>query len=168
MKENIAYLSLGSNIAPKANTQRAWDLLAKQGQLDAVSTVWESPAWGDSSQANYLNCAAILRTPLQALTLRDKVLRPIEAQLGRIRQANKFAPRPIDIDIMLFNQAIFNLDGNKIPSPEILERAFVAIPLAEIAPDYIHPIKHISLSQIAQAFIETGHNMQPRSDIAWP
>ena len=80
------------------------------------------------------------------------LLHQIENDLGRVRNSDKYGPRPIDIDIMFFNQQIFEMDNHHIPDPEVLERPFVAIPLAEIAPDYEHPETGQTLRDIAQGF----------------
>lgn len=164
---NRAYLSLGGNIEPAANMRAAFHLLAEQTDLVAVSTVWETRPLGPSKQPNYLNCAAIVDTPLSAVHLRESVLRGIEAQLGRVRQADKFAPRPMDIDIMFFNEDILTLGQRHIPDAEVLERAFVAIPLAELAPDYVHPETGQTLREIAAQFSEAKAQMIRRPDVRW-
>ncbi|MFQ5613997.1 MAG: 2-amino-4-hydroxy-6-hydroxymethyldihydropteridine diphosphokinase, partial [Anaerolineae bacterium] len=136
---NMAYLSLGSNIEPEDNLKRAIRLLANLTHLVAVSSVWETRPVGRSGQPNFLNAAAIIETELTAKRLKRSVLSLIERSLGRVRQADKYAPRPIDIDIILFNRQILELGSRHIPDPELLQRSFVAVPLAEIAPDYRHP-----------------------------
>jgi len=152
MTYNIAYLSLGSNIEPVKNLHAALELLAAKTRLVAVSSVWETAPVGLTEQPNFLNTAAIVETDLTAEQLKQNVLAAIEQQLGRVRQADKNAPRPIDLDIILFNREIFQLGQRHIPDPEIAERAFVAIPLAEIAPDYVHPELGQTLAEIAQGF----------------
>ena len=154
MMLNRAYLSLGSNIEPTINLVKAVKLLAKKNQLVAVSSVWETSPLGTTDQPNYLNAAAIVDTQLTAEQLKHDI-KKIEHGLGRIRQLDKFAPRPIDIDIILFNQQIFMLGQRQIPDPELLERSFVAIPLAEIAPDFVHPELNQSIEALRQA-VDTG------------
>jgi 2-amino-4-hydroxy-6-hydroxymethyldihydropteridine diphosphokinase len=165
MTHNIAYLSLGSNIEPVKNLRAALDLLATQTRLVAVSSVWETAPVGLTEQPNFLNAVAIVETDLTAEQLKQNVLAAIEQQLGRIRQADKNAPRPIDLDIMLFNQEIFQLGRRHIPDPEIVDRAFVAIPLAEIAPDYVHPELGQTLAEIAQSFELDKAHMHLRPDV---
>ncbi len=167
MPEHRAYLSLGSNIAPERNLPEAVDLLAQHGRLLAVSAAWQSAALGRPEQPDFVNAAALLVTTLTAAELKAGPLAAIEAALGRVRSVDKYAPRPIDIDIMLFDDAIFNLGEGRIPSPEIYERAFVAVPLAEIAPDYVHPETGESLAAIAARFGTAGLRLRP--DIpSWP
>lgn len=163
---NIAYLSLGSNIEPERNMEAAIELLACYTRLVAVSSVWETKPVGLVKQANYLNAAAIIQTAKPANQLKEQTLQKIETVLGRVRQANKNAPRPMDIDIMLFNRQIFNLGHRHIPDPEILERPFVAIPLAEIAPNYIHPETGQRLKEIADLFQVSQEEMSLREDIS--
>lgn len=162
---NTAYLSLGSNIEPADNLQAALKLLAANTRLIAVSSVWETRPVGLSEQANFLNAAAIIETDLTAEQLKQDVLTSIEQRLGRVRQADKNAPRPIDIDIMLFNRQIFDLGHRHIPDPEIIERPFVAVPLAEIAPDYEHPELGQTLSELAAGFEPDDEAMRLRPDI---
>lgn len=162
---NIAYLSLGSNIEPESNLSAALRLLACYTDLLAVSSVWETKPVGLIDQANFLNAAAIVATELPADQLKQQVLLKIESRLGRQRQANKNAPRPIDIDIMFFNRQIFTLAERRIPDPEVLERPFVAIPLAEIAPDYVHPETGQNLREIAYSFEIKADEMQLREDV---
>src|SRR5512146_3060036 len=132
---NRAYLSLGSNIAHEFNLPAAVMRLTAFGRIVAVSSVWESRPVGFADQPDYLNAAVLLETPLSAQELRDMAIVAIEAALGRVRSENKNASRTIDIDIMLFNRDIFRVGRRRIPDPEVLERPFVAIPLAEIDPD---------------------------------
>lgn len=163
---NLAYLSLGSNIQPEENLPAAIELLAARSKLLAVSPVWETRPVGRAGQPNYLNAAALVETGLTAQQFKGELLHHIEQSLGRVRGPDKYGPRTIDIDLILFNREIFELDGRHIPSPELFERAFVAIPLAEIAPDYQHPETGQTLRQIAQQLTAAGREMQLRPDIS--
>lgn len=136
-------------------------LLAQMTRLTAVSRVWETTPVGLTGQANFLNAAAMVETDLPALALKREVLVLIERQLGRVRQADKNAPRPIDLDIVLFNEDILEVGPRHIPDPEIVERAFVAIPLAEISPHYRHPELGQTLAEIARRFDTFGLQLRP-------
>ncbi|MCP4423217.1 MAG: hypothetical protein GY803_01865, partial [Chloroflexi bacterium] len=84
---------------------------------------------------------------------------------GRVRTENKNGPRPIDIDIMLFNRDVFLMGWRRIPDPELLEQAHVAIPMAEIAPDYVHPVNNLTLREIAWQFNPALGGFDKRSDV---
>jgi 2-amino-4-hydroxy-6-hydroxymethyldihydropteridine diphosphokinase len=165
---NLAYLSLGSNIEPERNLPTAVARLAQFGQVRAVSTVWETLPVGFSDQPNFLNAAVLLETGLSAGALREEAIAGIETALGRVRTENKNAPRTIDIDVMLFNRDIIHLNRRHIPDPEVLERPFVAIPLAEIAPDYVHPETGQTLEVIAKQFDTPSAGMVRRDDVELP
>jgi 2-amino-4-hydroxy-6-hydroxymethyldihydropteridine diphosphokinase len=162
---NLAYLSLGSNIEPERHLPAAVAHLAGFGRVHAVSMVWETPPLGFSQQPNFLNAAVLLETQLSAQTLRQAAIAQIEAALGRVRSQNKNGPRTIDIDIVLFNRDIIRFNQRRIPDPEVLERPFVAIPLAEIAPDYVHPETGQTLQSIASQFDPTSAGMCRRDDV---
>ena len=164
---NLAYLSLGSNIEPENNLLAAVKLLGRFGYVRTASSVWETEPVGLADQPKFLNAAVLLETALSAQALRDDAIAQIEESLGRVRTENKNAPRTIDIDIMLFNQDTLQIGQRHIPDPEILERPFVAIPLAEIAPDYVHPETGQTLEQIAFGMPVGG--IKPRPDVVlWP
>jgi 2-amino-4-hydroxy-6-hydroxymethyldihydropteridine diphosphokinase len=162
---NLAYLSLGSNIEPERNLPAAVSQLDQFGRVRAVSSVWETPPVGFSDQPNFLNAAVLFETHLSAQALREEAISAIEAALGRVRTENKYAPRTIDIDIMLFNHDIIRLEGRRIPDPEVLGRSFVAIPLAEITPDYVHPETGQTLKDIASQFDTASADMARRDDV---
>jgi 2-amino-4-hydroxy-6-hydroxymethyldihydropteridine diphosphokinase len=160
-----AYLSLGSNIEPEKNLLAAVRELSRFGRVLRVSRVWQSPPLGGPGQPDYLNAALLLETALSAGALKTKAIAAVEAKLGRVRSANRNAPRTIDIDIMLFDNEHICLGTRKIPDPEILARPFVAIPLAEIAPDFIHPVTGESLAVIASSFDPASWGMRLRPDL---
>jgi 2-amino-4-hydroxy-6-hydroxymethyldihydropteridine diphosphokinase len=162
---NLAYLSLGSNIEPERNLPAAVDRLGRWGRVQTVSTAWESAPLGFADQPNFLNAIVLLETSLSAQALRQEAIASIETALGRVRSANKNAPRTIDIDIMLFNHDVLQVGQRRIPSPEVLERPFVAIPLAEVAPDYIHPETGQPLRQIGERFDPAAAGMRRRDDV---
>lgn len=121
------YLSLGSNIQPEVNLPRAIELLHEYGEIHKVSRAWESKAVG-SDGPNFLNACVLFTSSLSQAEIKDQVTRPIETKLGRKRSADKYAPRTIDIDIVLF-------DG-QLCDDKFWKQAFVVAPLAEIYPEY--------------------------------
>ncbi len=165
IRSNLAYLSLGSNIEPEKNLRAAVVLLCRFGRVLRVSTVWETQPIDRSYQPAYLNAAVLLETGLSAETLRLQAIAQIETELGRTRTGDKFAPRTIDIDIMLFNRDILDIGHRHIPDSEIMERPFVAVTLAEIAPEYVHPENNLTLEQIASRIDVEQSGMRQRGDI---
>lgn len=146
-----AHLSLGSNIQPESNLVRALELLQKYGELGKLSNVWESESVG-AEGPHYLNVCVLLITPHTQTGLKEQALLPIEAGLGRQRGTDKFAPRTIDIDIVLF-------DG-KSCDDRYWEQAFVVVPLAEIIPEYQNPMTLEPITETAtrlrqQVWMET-------------
>jgi len=163
-----ALLSLGSNVEAEKNLPAAVRELGGYGRVLRVSTVWESPAQGDPAQPDYLNAALWLETSLSARELKETAIAAIETGLGRVRGAGRNAPRTIDIDIMLFDREKMRIGRRNIPDAEVLERPFVAIPLAEIAPDYIHPETGETLAEIAARFDPKAFCMQRRDLVLDP
>ncbi len=146
---NRAYLSLGSNIEPEQNLPAAVRALTAFGRVAAVSSVWESAPFG-SSGANFLNGAVLLETELTPVEIYQRVIAAVERQLGRVRDPlDKNAPRTIDVDLSLFNHDVLEWAGHRIPDPEILKRPFVAVPLAELDADYVHPTEGRRLADLA-------------------
>lgn len=140
-----AYLVLGSNIEPEKNLRLALEKLARECDLLAVSQAWETLAEG-SPGPNFLNAAALIGTNHSAVDLKFKILRKIEAELGRVRSADKNAPRTIDLDILIF-------DG-EILEDSLWQRIFIAVPLAELLPNLEHPLTCQMLFEAAREMRE--------------
>ncbi len=123
-----ACLLLGSNIEPEVNIPRAVDLLNKEISIVKVSSVWES-ASVNCCYPDFLNMAAAVSIGCSAAELKEQILRPLEAHMGRVRTADKNASRTIDIDIVLF-------DG-KVVDPDLWLHVHRAAPVAELFPDTV-------------------------------
>jgi 2-amino-4-hydroxy-6-hydroxymethyldihydropteridine diphosphokinase len=150
-KSHQAYVSLGSNIEPETNLVRAMELLENQGRLDKISNAWESESVG-AEGPNYLNACALFISRFSQADLKEQILLPIELELGRRRTADKFAPRTIDIDIIIFDDHPCD--------DKYWEQAFVIVPLAEIYPQYQNPLTQESVMKTAtrlrqQVWMET-------------
>lgn len=137
---HFAYLSLGSNIQPESHLVQAIKLLHNYGEVLKVSSAWESKSVG-AEGPNYLNACVLFKCQFMPVELKENIIRPIEAQLGRKRGENKFAPRTIDIDIVLFDERPCNVD--------YWDYAFVIVPLAEIYPEYRNPLANENITETA-------------------
>ena len=143
-----AFLTLGSNIEPGRHLPRAVQELSSLGEVAAVSSVWESAPVGFIEQPRFCNAAVLLLTTLDPVTLKQK-LRDIEDRLGRVRDPlNKNAPRTIDLDIAFYEDQV--RDEPRLPDPDIVSRNFLAVPLAELAPDFAHPVLKTTLEELAR------------------
>ena len=144
------YISIGSNIDPHTHVRKALDdLRACFGDLEQ-SSVYESKAVGFDGD-NFLNLVVAAHTDKPIDEVVD-CLHAIETRHGRQRSGPKFSPRSIDLDLLLYDDVICQRDGIHVPREEILSNAFVLWPLAEIAPDLMHPIAHCSMAQLWQQF----------------
>lgn len=138
---STAYLLLGGNLGDReANLKKAIELLNdKIGKVIRVSSLYETAAWGKTDQPAFLNQAVGLETNLSAITVLELAL-SIEQELGRVRK-DKWGERLIDIDLILFGDQIIDIpDKLQVPHPHMQNRKFVMEPLAEIAPEVVHPV----------------------------
>lgn len=132
-----AYVALGSNLDdPRMQVERA---LAALGALPATrcvlrSSLYRSPPFGPVDQPEFVNAVAGLLTELEPAPMLD-ALKNLESQLGRARPVVRWGPRRIDLDLLVHGETRIDTDGLRLPHPGIAERAFVLVPLAEIAPD---------------------------------
>ena len=159
----LAFISLGSNIEPELHLTTAIQRLKELGPLIDLSAVYQNPAIGPTQQPDFLNAAALIETDLTIDAIRDQ-LRRIEADLDRVRTKDKYAPRTIDLDLCLFGDLVVETPQFILPDPGLLTLAHLAIPMAELAPDYIHPITGESLKDIADR-LRPSATLLPRPDI---
>jgi 2-amino-4-hydroxy-6-hydroxymethyldihydropteridine diphosphokinase len=140
---NLVYLSLGTNMGDrKLNIELAYAMITQStGTIRQKSSLYETPPWGFESTSNFINTVVLLETYLDLEEL-FKRLKQIEKEIGRTKTANSttYEDRIIDIDILDFNGKISHSDELTVPHPRIEMRNFVLIPLAEIAPNWIHPL----------------------------
>ncbi len=133
------YLALGTNLGDReANLQKAKELLGPKVQIIRESAVYATPPWGYTDQPEFLNQVIEVDTLLHPLPLLH-LLKNIEKDMGRV-ETFRNGPRLIDLDILFYDQEV--LDGKlvQIPHPRLQDRAFVLVPLDEIAPDFVHPV----------------------------
>ncbi len=144
-----AFIAIGSNIEPKKYLPLAVLRLHQLGRISAVSKVYQNPAIGRPEQPDFFNAAALVETELAADKIRA-YLREIEAELGRVRTADKYADRTIDLDLCLLGAQILKNPEFILPDPQLLQRAHLAVPLAEVAPSFRHPVTAETLEEIAE------------------
>ena len=143
-----AYLGLGSNLGDRLENLRcAVELIEKQDdvELKATSSAYESAAIGPE-QPDYVNAAVEIRTNLNADVLL-KLCTGIEDEMGRKRTDEKWGPRSIDLDILLYGDVMVDTPDLKVPHVELVNRAFVLLPLIELNPELVHPVRNIKLSE---------------------
>lgn len=146
---NDAYIFIGSNIEREKNYPEAVQRLRALGKLVAVSPVYDTTAIGGGENApRFYNGAVWLQTSLAPHALRN-ALREIEHTMGRVRTADKYAPRPIDLDLVLYGEVTLDDGELKLPDPDLFERGFMARALAHLNPDYVIPPDGPTLAELA-------------------
>ncbi len=147
---NKVYLLIGSNLGDKwMQLEKARTLLNEHcGTITARSSIYETAAWGNTNQDSFLNQALLLETSYNAKQLIRRILRT-EKNMGRVRN-EKYGPRIIDIDILMFNEEQINYSFLTIPHPELPNRRFALIPLAEIAPDAKHSLTGKTITELLE------------------
>ena len=140
-------LLIGSNIDPFRNILLAIEEIKTYFSIDSYSSIWETKPIGTDGN-NFLNLAITITSDLDYDILKFGSLRDIEAKFGRVRTPDKFAPRTIDIDIIL--------DGDIIRDENVWKFAYAAVPVAELVPDLSHPVTHQTLADTARDLIKTS------------
>lgn len=148
MTAHTAFIALGSNMGDRRATLRAaLDAIDRLdgSSIERISSIIETPPMGQPGQEPYLNAAACLRTELSPRALLDHFLK-IEAAHGRTRsEQTRWGARQLDIDLLLYDEQVIDEPGLTVPHPYMHERLFVLEPLAEIAPQIVHPVSGRSI-----------------------
>ena len=152
---NQVVIALGSNIEKERNLPRAIALLREMCVVTAVSPIYETEPVGLLNQPNFWNAAVLIQTDLTAGEIKQQIIGSIETKLKRVRQADKNAPRTIDADIVLFNDGVFEYNGDDgrsrpVPDPDLSKFAHVAVPVADLLPDFPHPETGELLGELAK------------------
>ncbi len=152
---HTVYLGLGTNIGNRAaNLQAAVTGLAENLNVTAVSPIYETAPWGITDQPDFLNMCLIAETDLPPNELLA-LLKNLEKEIGRV-PGERWGPRLIDIDLLFYAHQIIKTEKLTIPHPELPERAFVLRPLADIAPDFVHPVLGETIAALAAKVDDEG------------
>lgn len=164
--ERPVFLALGSNIEPEAHLRRGLEELTRRFPVVSVSPVYESEPVDAPGSPRFLNACVLILTDLPASELKYRHLRGVEARLGRTRTDDPNAPRTLDIDIALVGRRVLHDPdlGIEVPDPQILTRPHVALPLADLAPDFEHPVTGRTLREIAEP-LRAARGIRVRPDL---
>ena len=149
------YLGLGTNLGDRvANLQAALAGLAREMAVTAVSPIYQTPPWGVTDQPDFLNLCLVAQTDLSPTELLTFV-KSLEVEIGR-EPAKRWGPRLIDIDLLFYANQIIETETLIMPHPQIAERAFVLRPLADVAPDFVHPVLGKTIAELCDVVDDEG------------
>lgn len=152
LEHKAVYMLLGSNLGDRElMMRRAVEMIeAEIGEVSARSALYETEPWGNTDQPAFMNMAVAVQTLLPAIEVLECALK-IELELGRVRAA-RWGSRTIDIDLIFYAEEVIAIEGKlTVPHPEMQNRRFVLEPLAEIAPDYTHPVLNKKVKDLLQS-----------------
>ncbi|HLQ08597.1 MAG TPA: 2-amino-4-hydroxy-6-hydroxymethyldihydropteridine diphosphokinase [Steroidobacteraceae bacterium] len=153
------YVAAGSNVAPELNLARAVAELAREFPGARFSPWYRNRAVGFEGD-DFINLVAGFDTALPVRQVLAQ-LQAIEARCGRPRAAPRWAPRSMDLDVLLYGDLICDEPGLKLPRPDLLRRAYMLGPLAVLAPQLRHPTAHLTIAELWGRFDQAAHPLEP-------
>jgi 2-amino-4-hydroxy-6-hydroxymethyldihydropteridine diphosphokinase len=160
MRKRIAYIALGSNLGNKRlNIIKAiWFInRLKQTTLTRVSRFYKIPTIGKPNQPNFVNAVVEIKTSLSVVNLLNEILK-IEKRMERVQLCERWEPRVIDLDILLYNQDTYYSSRLIVPHPRMHQRRFVLEPLCDISPNLIHPVFYKSMRILMKELLYENNN----------
>jgi 2-amino-4-hydroxy-6-hydroxymethyldihydropteridine diphosphokinase len=151
------YVAIGSNVEPERNLALATRELRREFQ-DVRFTPWYRNRAVGFEGADFINLVAGFSTPLPVREVVAR-LQAIESLCGRPREAPRWAPRSMDLDILLYGDTVCDEPRLKLPRPDLLKRAFMLGPLAALAPDLVHPVEKLTVAELWQRFDRAAHQL---------
>jgi 2-amino-4-hydroxy-6-hydroxymethyldihydropteridine diphosphokinase len=144
------YVAVGGNVEPLKYLDRALTLLEQDFGALRISPAYRNPAVGFKG-ADFINLVVGFATSLSAADVRER-LRSIETACDRPRDAPKWAPRTMDLDLLMYGEEVSDTPGLMLPRPDLVRRAYMLKPLADIAPDLVHPALGKTMAELWEAF----------------
>ena len=156
-----AYIAVGSNIKPQDNIFDALIALKTYVTINAISNFYETPPVSGPGQPDFLNGVVKIKTDRSPREIKFDILRSIEERLGRVRSTDKYAPRTIDLDLILYGSLVIDEPDLHLPDPSICLYPFVAVPLLELAPELIMPDARTPLSDEPVIKLKADLRLEP-------
>lgn len=134
-----AFIGVGSNIDPERNIVEALSILGSRVHFLALSSFYITAALQDRAQCDYLNGVVLVKCRCSPKSLKFDILRPIERGQGRVRSEDKYASRPIDLDLLVYGDVVIAEGELRIPDPDLRERIFLQVAMLDLVPDFVFP-----------------------------